>query len=292
MLVAVLVGLIWGAPPCSRPSRSLVRTIAAVRAASTRMPSDPDRRLPDHRSVSSHHASPFTMPPPCRPQGSPIRSWPGERGVQRPCPPANTQVCPRASPPPPPLPACALLPASPAFPPPLGAGLATLDSLLHHLLTPAFVVPQALNLCGSVLFAAALGSSDISVTAPVANGAPFADAQLLLCSFCFAALQCRPAALQAQAAPAVAFAYGNTPAAHVKSPPTPPDHPCRRQPGGQRDFRPPAGRPAGQRERRGGGRAPRVPGRHAVHPGAAGGAARAAAAARGVSALRGAAQHG
>ncbi len=46
-----------------------------------------------------------------------------------------------------------------------------LDGLLHHLLTPAFLVPQALNLIGSVLFAAALGGGNISVTAPVANGA-------------------------------------------------------------------------------------------------------------------------
>ena len=45
------------------------------------------------------------------------------------------------------------------------------DGLLHHLLTPAFVVPQALNLIGSVLFVAVLGGSSISVTAPVANGA-------------------------------------------------------------------------------------------------------------------------
>jgi hypothetical protein len=51
------------------------------------------------------------------------------------------------------------------------AGLAWLDGLLHHLLTPAFIVPQALNLCGSVLFAATLGSTNISLAAPVANGA-------------------------------------------------------------------------------------------------------------------------
>lgn len=50
------------------------------------------------------------------------------------------------------------------------AGLAPLDNLLHHLLTPAFLLPQALNLVGSVLFAASLGSGDISVAAPVANG--------------------------------------------------------------------------------------------------------------------------
>ena len=49
-----------------------------------------------------------------------------------------------------------------------------LDGLAHHLLTPAYVVPQALNLCGSLLFAAALGGGSVSVTAPVANGAPSA----------------------------------------------------------------------------------------------------------------------
>lgn len=51
------------------------------------------------------------------------------------------------------------------------AGVSPLDGLLHHLLTPAFLLPQALNLCGSVLFAAVLGSGDISLAVPVANGA-------------------------------------------------------------------------------------------------------------------------
>jgi hypothetical protein len=45
-----------------------------------------------------------------------------------------------------------------------------LDSLLHHLFTPEFIIPQALNLCGSVLFAATLGRGNVSFTAPVANG--------------------------------------------------------------------------------------------------------------------------
>lgn len=53
-------------------------------------------------------------------------------------------------------------------------GLGPLDGLLHHLLTPAFLLPQALNLVGSVLFAAALGSCDISIAAPVANGVSLA----------------------------------------------------------------------------------------------------------------------
>ncbi|KAL4438680.1 hypothetical protein ABPG77_006284 [Micractinium sp. CCAP 211/92] len=53
-------------------------------------------------------------------------------------------------------------------------GVGPLDGLLHHLLTPAFLLPQALNLGGSVLFAAALSSCDISVAAPVANGVSLA----------------------------------------------------------------------------------------------------------------------
>ncbi|EFN52783.1 hypothetical protein CHLNCDRAFT_138411 [Chlorella variabilis] len=57
---------------------------------------------------------------------------------------------------------------------PVLLGLAPLDTLLHHLLTPTFVVPQALNLCASVLFAATLGSSNVSITAPVANGVSLA----------------------------------------------------------------------------------------------------------------------
>ena len=68
--------------------------------------------------------------------------------------------------------AAAAAPAADAHPPRfhVRAGLAWLDGLLHHLLTPAFIVPQALNLCGSVLFAATLGSTNISLAAPVANG--------------------------------------------------------------------------------------------------------------------------
>lgn len=50
------------------------------------------------------------------------------------------------------------------------AGLSPLDGLLHHLLTPAFAVPQALNVAGGVLFAASLRGASISLAAPVANG--------------------------------------------------------------------------------------------------------------------------
>jgi hypothetical protein len=47
------------------------------------------------------------------------------------------------------------------------------DAALHHLLLPAFIVPQLLNLSGSVLFALSL-SGDISIAAPVANGVSLA----------------------------------------------------------------------------------------------------------------------
>jgi hypothetical protein len=50
------------------------------------------------------------------------------------------------------------------------AGVGAVDSLLHHLLTPDFILPQALNLSGSVLFAATLGGSNVSFVVPVANG--------------------------------------------------------------------------------------------------------------------------
>ena len=38
------------------------------------------------------------------------------------------------------------------------------------LTTPAFLVPQLCNYCGSLLFLLVLGSSDISVVVPLANG--------------------------------------------------------------------------------------------------------------------------
>ncbi|KAI3431628.1 hypothetical protein D9Q98_004676 [Chlorella vulgaris] len=53
-------------------------------------------------------------------------------------------------------------------------GVAAVDSLLHHLLTPDFILPQALNLSGSVLFAATLGGSNVSFVVPVANGVSLA----------------------------------------------------------------------------------------------------------------------
>lgn len=57
-------------------------------------------------------------------------------------------------------------------------GLGPLDGLLRHLLTPAFIAPQLLNLAGSVLFAASLGSGSISLAAPVANGVSLAATAL------------------------------------------------------------------------------------------------------------------
>lgn len=44
-----------------------------------------------------------------------------------------------------------------------------IGSLLAHLTTPAFIVPQALNQCGSALFIYLLGVTDISTLVPVAN---------------------------------------------------------------------------------------------------------------------------
>ncbi len=54
------------------------------------------------------------------------------------------------------------------------SGVGAVDQLLHHLATPAFLLPQLANLLASVLFAWALGSSDISVAVPVANGVSLA----------------------------------------------------------------------------------------------------------------------
>ncbi|KAL4521130.1 hypothetical protein Ndes2526B_g00297 [Nannochloris sp. 'desiccata'] len=49
-------------------------------------------------------------------------------------------------------------------------GFNFLDSVLLHLTTPAFIIPQALNLCSSVLFALSLGFNDLSIAVPLANG--------------------------------------------------------------------------------------------------------------------------
>lgn len=54
------------------------------------------------------------------------------------------------------------------------SGSPALDTALHHLLTLAFILPQLANLSASVLFAWALGFSNISVAAPVANGVSLA----------------------------------------------------------------------------------------------------------------------
>lgn len=43
------------------------------------------------------------------------------------------------------------------------------NSLLCHLTTPEFVVPQTLNLLGGVLFASLLATVDLKVVVPVAN---------------------------------------------------------------------------------------------------------------------------
>lgn len=44
-----------------------------------------------------------------------------------------------------------------------------LSRLICLLTTPAFLLPQALNLCGSVLFTALLASEDLTVAVPIAN---------------------------------------------------------------------------------------------------------------------------
>lgn len=58
-------------------------------------------------------------------------------------------------------------------------GVSPLDSLLHHITTPAFILPQLLNLSGSVLFAASLASSNISLAVPLANGTSLAATALV-----------------------------------------------------------------------------------------------------------------
>ena len=50
------------------------------------------------------------------------------------------------------------------------AGLSLLDGLLHHVSTPQFIVPQLLNLSGSVLFAYTLGVAPLALVSTVANG--------------------------------------------------------------------------------------------------------------------------
>jgi Putative transmembrane family 234 len=42
--------------------------------------------------------------------------------------------------------------------------------VLLHLTAPAFIIPQLLNLCGSILFAISLGPNDLSIAVPLANG--------------------------------------------------------------------------------------------------------------------------
>lgn len=54
------------------------------------------------------------------------------------------------------------------------AGLPAADALLQHLAAPAFILPQLLNLSGSVLFAAALAHGSISAAVPLANGVSLA----------------------------------------------------------------------------------------------------------------------
>lgn len=53
-------------------------------------------------------------------------------------------------------------------------GRAAFDTFISHIVTPAFIVPQSLNLSGSFLFARALGSGDLSVAVPLANGVSLA----------------------------------------------------------------------------------------------------------------------
>lgn len=45
-----------------------------------------------------------------------------------------------------------------------------LSSLLLHLTTPSFIIPQLVNLSGSVLFATQLGGAVLSVVVPLTNG--------------------------------------------------------------------------------------------------------------------------
>ena len=60
-----------------------------------------------------------------------------------------------------------------SLPQPTGFPLA--DSILNYLTTPQFIIPQLLNLCGSVLFAVILGwGGELSVAVPLANGVSLA----------------------------------------------------------------------------------------------------------------------
>jgi hypothetical protein len=67
-------------------------------------------------------------------------------------------------------------------------GLVPLDALLHHLATPAFLVPQALNLCGSVLFAVTLAKGNVNITGPVANGLCITGALCIRSTSCTASM--------------------------------------------------------------------------------------------------------
>jgi hypothetical protein len=56
-------------------------------------------------------------------------------------------------------------------------GISFLNAIIHHLSTPAFAIPQLLNLSGGILFTATLSSAgaDISIISPVANGVSLAS---------------------------------------------------------------------------------------------------------------------
>lgn len=59
--------------------------------------------------------------------------------------------------------------------PPETAGLSPLlHSFVLHITCPAFIFPQLLNLTGSLLFAATLGSGKLSIAVPLANGVSLA----------------------------------------------------------------------------------------------------------------------
>lgn len=62
----------------------------------------------------------------------------------------------------------------PSFKP---SGFAAIDAILCHITTPAYVVPQLLNLSGSLLFAYSLAQQGVSVSifSPVANGVSLAS---------------------------------------------------------------------------------------------------------------------
>lgn len=49
-----------------------------------------------------------------------------------------------------------------------------MDSVIRHAVTPSFVIPQILNISGSILFTWSLGIIKLSLAAPVANGVSIA----------------------------------------------------------------------------------------------------------------------